>query len=185
MDCLDLLVSSGAAFQVPDVHLRTPLHYAAEQGHLSCLFTLVGQGARVNQQDKYGCSSLHLAARGDTEGKCVEYLLQHQANPISRDSQGFTAVHYAVESGNQAGLEKLLSVLSPMDFQTDDMPRLTPLHLAAYHGHNEILRLMLPLFSNYNLRENNGRTPLDLAAYKGNFLVLLSSFFQKFSLSFD
>lgn len=166
---MDLLVSSGAAFQVPDAHMRTPLHYAAEQGQFSCLFTLVGQGARVNQQDKLGCSALHLAAKWDTEGLCVEYLLQHHANPILRDSQGFTPVHFAVEGGNQVGLEKLLSVLTPMDFQTDDMPRLTPLHLAAYYGHHEILRLLLPFFSNYNVREHNGRTPLDLAAFKGKF----------------
>lgn len=38
----------------------------------------------------------------------------------------------------------------------------------AHHGHNEILQLLLPLFPDTNIKEDSGKTPLDLAAYKGH-----------------
>jgi len=48
----------------------------------------------------------------------------------------------------------------------------------AYHGHDEILHLLLPLFPNTNIKEDSGKTPLDLAAYKGHkqCIVLLLRF---------
>lgn len=48
----------------------------------------------------------------------------------------------------------------------------------AYHGHDEILQLLLPLFPNTNIKEDSGKTPLDLASYKGHkqCIVLLLRF---------
>jgi len=37
----------------------------------------------------------------------------------------------------------------------------------AYHGHGDILRLLLPLFSNANIKDDTGKTPLDHASFKG------------------
>jgi len=62
----------------------------------------------------------------------VEYLLQHKADPRLRDNKGYTAIHYAVAGGNQTGLEFLLaSVGSYFSLSGDDMPKMTPLHLAV------------------------------------------------------
>jgi serine/threonine-protein phosphatase 6 regulatory ankyrin repeat subunit A len=69
VDCLDLLVSSGANFQLQDAQSRIPLHYAAAQGQYPCVFTLVGIGSQVNKQDVDGCTPLHHAAAQDVEGK--------------------------------------------------------------------------------------------------------------------
>lgn len=69
VDCLDLLVSSGANFQLQDAKNRIPLHYAAAQGQYPCVFTLVGIGSQVNKQDMDGCTPLHQAAAQDLEGK--------------------------------------------------------------------------------------------------------------------
>ena len=132
MECLDLLVSSGANFQLHDAQCRIPLHYAAAQGQYPCVFTLVGIGSQVNKQDVDGCTPLHQAAAQDQEGRCVEYLLQHKADPRIRDNQGYTAIHYAVAGGNQTGLEFLLAAVgSYFNLSGDDMPKMTPLHLAV------------------------------------------------------
>jgi ankyrin repeat protein len=64
--------------------------------------------------------------------RCVEYLLQHKADPRLHDNSGYTAIHYAVAGGNQTGLEFLLaSVGSYFSLSGDDMPKMTPLHLAV------------------------------------------------------
>lgn len=69
VECLDLLVSNGANFQIKDNFLRTPLHLAASKGQYQCLYTLAGIGSSVNEQDIDGCTPLHLAAAYDMEGQ--------------------------------------------------------------------------------------------------------------------
>lgn len=69
VECLDLLVSNGANFNLVDNLERTPLHLAAAQGKYPCLYTLAGIGSAVNKQDVDGCTPLHLAAAHDKEGR--------------------------------------------------------------------------------------------------------------------
>ena len=41
---------------VPSPHQSTPLHYAAEEGHLDAMQHLVGAGGDINIKDDYGVS---------------------------------------------------------------------------------------------------------------------------------
>jgi serine/threonine-protein phosphatase 6 regulatory ankyrin repeat subunit A len=69
----------------------------------------------------------------------VEYLLQHKADPRLRDNRGYTAIHYAVAGGNQTGLEFLLAAVgSYFNLSGDDMPKMTPLHLAVSLEFNSV-----------------------------------------------
>jgi hypothetical protein len=62
----------------------------------------------------------------------VEYLLQHKADPRVQDCKGYTAIHYAVAGGNQIGLEFLLAAVGLyFSLSGEDMPKVTPLHLAV------------------------------------------------------
>lgn len=83
--------------------------------------------------------------------RCVEHLLKHKADPKIVDSQGFTAIHYAVAGGNLAGLENLLhAVGSSFLLFGDNMPKITPLHLAVrtnYDFRCAVLISFCPLFS--------------------------------------
>lgn len=132
VECLDLLVSSGADFQMKDNIGRLPLHYAASQGHYQCVFTLVGIGSLTNCIDLEGCTPLHLASGYDVEGKCIEYLLEHKSDPFVKDRKGFTPLHYAMAGGNIVGIGRLLEAIDNSTiFQQPDMPDVTPLHLAV------------------------------------------------------
>ncbi|OWK00017.1 hypothetical protein Celaphus_00015999, partial [Cervus elaphus hippelaphus] len=111
----------------------TPLHYAAANCHFHCIETLVTTGASVNETDDWGRTALHYAAASDVDRKsktilgnahenseelerarelkekeaalCLEFLLQHDANPSIRDKEGYNSIHYAAAYGHRQCLE--------------------------------------------------------------------------------
>lgn len=64
--------------------------------------------------------------------RCVEYLIQHKADPTLKDKQGFTPLHYAVAGGNVQALTHVLNALNgKCTLHGPGMPLTTPLHLAV------------------------------------------------------
>ncbi|XP_045080800.1 serine/threonine-protein phosphatase 6 regulatory ankyrin repeat subunit A-like, partial [Coregonus clupeaformis] len=141
LDCLNLLLNTGADFNRKDSFGRSPLHYAAANCNYQCLFALVGSGASVNDLDKRGCTPLHYAAASDTDGKCLEYLLRNDANPGIRDNQGYNA---------------------------QSITRLRTDTASAYHGHHHAMEVLVQSLLDLDVRNSQGRTPLDLNAFKGH-----------------
>uniref|UniRef100_A0A672TD64 Serine/threonine-protein phosphatase 6 regulatory ankyrin repeat subunit A-like n=1 Tax=Sinocyclocheilus grahami TaxID=75366 RepID=A0A672TD64_SINGR len=179
-DCCRKLLSSGFDIDTPDDFGRTCLHAAAAAANCNyqCLFALVGSGANVNELDKRGCTPLHYAAASDADGKCLEYLLRNDANPGIRDNQGYNAVHYASAYGHRLCLE-LIASETPLDVlmetsgtdilnDSDVRAPVSPLHLAAYHGHHQALEVLVQSLLDLDVRTAQGHTPLDLAAFKGH-----------------
>lgn len=70
-----------------DEYGRTPLHYAASDGDLSTLVSLLDSGADIDAQDDNGWTALHFAAQSNhcTVGAG---LLKRNANPNLLDSHG-------------------------------------------------------------------------------------------------
>uniref|UniRef100_A0A8C1WTQ8 Ankyrin repeat domain 28b n=1 Tax=Cyprinus carpio TaxID=7962 RepID=A0A8C1WTQ8_CYPCA len=182
-DCCRKLLSSGKLYHCSDSHLclpgfdidtpddfgRTCLHAAAAAANCNyqCLFALVGSGANVNELDKRGCTPLHYAAASDADGnlsrsltRCLEYLLRNDANPGIRDNQGYNAVHYASAYGHRLWTD----ILNDSDVRAP----VSPLHLAAYHGHHQALEVLVQSLLDLDVRTAQGHTPLDLAAFKGH-----------------
>ncbi|KAL3282867.1 hypothetical protein HHI36_006026 [Cryptolaemus montrouzieri] len=166
VECLDLLVSNGAKFLEKDNIGRLPLHYSASQGHYQCVFTLVGIGSPTNDEDAQGCAPLHLAAGYDKEGKCVEYLLEHSADPFKRDKRGFTPLHYAAAGNNTNAVD----ILQYANIYKGDSPtQVTPLHLAAKLGNDDIVQAILEQGVDVNAQDLLlGITALMLAAREGH-----------------
>ncbi|TKC46429.1 hypothetical protein EI555_015615, partial [Monodon monoceros] len=169
LECLNLLLNTGADFNKKDKFGRSPLHYAAANCNYQCLFALVGSGASVNDLDERGCTPLHYAATSDTDGKCLEYLLRNDANPGIRDKQGYNAVHYSAAYGHRLCLQLLMETSgTDMLSDSDNRATISPLHLAAYHGHHQALEVLVQSLLDLDVRNSSGRTPLDLAAFKGH-----------------
>uniref|UniRef100_A0AAX7UL74 Ankyrin repeat domain 28b n=1 Tax=Astatotilapia calliptera TaxID=8154 RepID=A0AAX7UL74_ASTCA len=182
-DCCRKLLSSGFVIDTPDDFGRTclhaaaaggaPLHYASANCNYQCVFALVGSGASINELDKRGCSPLHYAAAADIDGKCVEYLLRNDADPGVRDKQGYSAVHYASAYGRTLCLELVCTALmetSGTDMLSDSESHapISPLHLAAYHGHCGALEVLLSSLLDVDVRSPEGCTPLILACSRGH-----------------
>ena len=63
--------------------LRSPLHYAAREGHYEVACVLLEDGAVVDSRNNVGLTPLHYACR---EGHCAvaELLLEKGADPAAR-----------------------------------------------------------------------------------------------------
>jgi len=74
------LIKQGADVNVASrITGWTPLHVAADKGHLEVVKTLVGAGANVNAKDKVGMTPIR-SAIGDGHKDVIEFLKQHGAS---------------------------------------------------------------------------------------------------------
>ena len=85
--------------QVKDGGGLTPLIYAAREGCLGCVESLVEAGANVNQVTNYGWTAL-LTATQNRHYKLAAYLLEKGANPNLANKGGWTPLYLATDNRN-------------------------------------------------------------------------------------
>ena len=85
-----------------DEYGRTRLHYAACDGDLRAVATLLADGAAIDLQDDNGWTPLHFAAQASSE-EVTAYLLDHGASIDLEDSHGNTALSTATFNSRGEG----------------------------------------------------------------------------------
>jgi hypothetical protein len=95
----------------------------------------------------------------------VKKLLEEGCNPNTRDSDGWTPLHWAAKEGYVNVARLLLE--RGADLNARDNNGATPLHVAALYGRANVVKLLLEEGANPNVRDNFGATPLYWAAYGG------------------
>jgi len=73
----------------------TPLHYAADHGHVDILHLLVENGADLEAQGNIGRRTLHFAASNGHLPFIQELLSRYHVDINARDNFGFTALRVA------------------------------------------------------------------------------------------
>ncbi|NWX32490.1 ANR24 protein, partial [Notiomystis cincta] len=92
---------------------------------------LLRKGLVPTKLDSEGKSAFHLAAtRGNVD--CLEAMLAHGVDAMTKDSSGYTALHLASKHGHPQCVSKLLQASCPVDV-ADGSGR-TALHLAGEWG---------------------------------------------------
>eukprot|EP01060_Flectonema_neradi_P000526 TRINITY_DN1032_c1_g1_i1.p1 TRINITY_DN1032_c1_g1~~TRINITY_DN1032_c1_g1_i1.p1 ORF type:complete len:934 (+),score=201.10 TRINITY_DN1032_c1_g1_i1:536-3337(+) len=165
------MLESGANATVGDYDRRTPLHLAAEEGHLECVKLLVTHKANVNAADRWGAQPLDGAkqnARTDVE----QFLIQNKATPGRVTSTQNTSelvdcvrLCACAGKGDYNGLKHLLD--SGVDPCLEDYDFRTALHLASEEGHNKCVLLLLEKGANIGATDRWGTTPLQGAVDHG------------------
>ena len=101
--------------------------------------------------------------------KVAAFLLDHGADV----NGGYgSALFSATKAGNRAMVELLLSRGANVNANQQDMEKNTPLHIAAMHGYQAVIEVLLANKADVNAQTRSGYTPLLLAAQRNNPKIL-------------
>ncbi|XP_047611149.1 ankyrin repeat domain-containing protein 16-like isoform X2 [Phacochoerus africanus] len=128
---------------------KRPLHEAASMGHRDCVRYLLARGAAVDCLKKADWTPLMMACtRRNLE--VVQDLVEHGANPLLKNKDGWNSFHIASREGDPRILQYLLTVCpaawkteSKAQVSSEDSLGAQALHRAAVTGQDEAIRFLV------------------------------------------
>jgi ankyrin repeat protein len=158
-----------------DSYGRTPLSWAAENGHEAAVKLLVDTD-KVDVDSKgasYSQTPLSRAAENGHEAVVKLLVNTGKVDVDSKDSYSQTPLSRAAENGHEA-VVKLLVNTGKVDVDSKDSHSRTPLSWAAENGHEAVVKLLVNTSKvDVDLKDDSyGRTPLLWAAVNGHEAVV-------------
>ena len=173
LDEVKALLDSGVDVNMNISSTDSLLMSACSYGNSEMVKLLLTYNPNINYQDQYGNNALNIAI--DNMGyykEMIPLLLEAGADPNTKAGAGRTA------QKNSTVVSKMISLTlnnkSEEEYQIIEMflsrgadPNITlPLMAAAYKGDVQLVKLLLEYGANPNLKDNQGRTALDMAIKK-------------------
>lgn len=162
---VEALVKAKVPLEAKNKNGHTALMLAAREGQEDNIEALLAQGAKVNERAKDGWTPLMLAAyNGQT--RAVDVLLAAKADVKVKDSEGvWDALMLALSEGRGGVAEKLVEAGAALP--TAPVNGHAPLIHAVYGGDLAGVRLVLATKPDLTVRDVDGWSALELAAYNG------------------
>ncbi|RYP09478.1 hypothetical protein DL765_008428 [Monosporascus sp. GIB2] len=168
-----LLARGDILADARDKYGRTPLSYAAGQGHVEVVWLLLQTGkVEAGSSDREGRTPLVYAVVGGYEEVVWLLLTRSDVQAEHRDRYGWTPLSHAAREGQEA-LIKLFLARSDTRGQLEDDSGRTILSHAAEKGNEAIVKLLLARTDiGPDAKDDSGRTPLWYAAKGGHESVM-------------
>uniref|UniRef100_S4RW98 Euchromatic histone-lysine N-methyltransferase 1b n=1 Tax=Petromyzon marinus TaxID=7757 RepID=S4RW98_PETMA len=145
---------------------RTPMHGAAERGHVEVLHTLVQAGGNIDACDQDQKTPLLQAAESNQLAS-TRYLVKAGAYVAHKDDEGATCLHLAAKKGNLEVVQYLVST-GKVNINCQDDGGWTPVIWTAEYKHVDVVRLLLSRGADVTLRDNEENICLHWAAFAGS-----------------
>jgi uncharacterized protein len=141
---------------------------AAALGDTSRLREVLGDdGAHVDRRSDDGFTALHFAAFfGSSEAAAVLIDAGADVSCVAANDMRVQPLHSAAASRSTSTSRLLLDAGAPPDAR--QAGGYTALHEAALHADAELIGLLLQHGANVDIRNDEGRTPADLARSEGH-----------------
>ncbi|CAL9112169.1 unnamed protein product [Musa textilis] len=149
-----------------DEALKNDVYTAAAYGDLEKLQRLVeADGCSVSEPDGAGYYALQWAALNNRTAAAL-YIIEHGGDVNATDNTGQTALHWSAVRGHIQVAELLLKEGARVD--ASDLYGYQTTHVAAQYGQTAFLyHIVTKWNADPDVPDNDGRSPLHWAAYKG------------------
>lgn len=172
-------IYQASSLEEADEHGCRALHYAATAGQKEAVIWLDRAGFDVRVKEQVQGSSPWLLAAGSGHLPILKYFYEEkkQEQTVQRmlleekDHSENTAFLLAARCGHTAIVEWFLE-LKVVNINEADNELMTATHLAVYYHHLPTLKKILEYKPDLSKEENNGNTPLMLAAFRGNLAMV-------------
>ncbi|KAJ8543342.1 hypothetical protein K7X08_005865 [Anisodus acutangulus] len=144
--------------------LDSLLRCAAKNGNSDCIAALIEAGADVNRRGSDGDSVMSLAVKSGNLDS-VQVLIE---SGYTIDNSADMSLHYAAAMDRVDLMEILCLGYVDIDLNSNDYQGRTPLHIAAIHGHVEVIQFLVSVGSDTHMLDAQGWTPLHFAAHQGH-----------------
>uniref|UniRef100_A0A0E0JC09 Uncharacterized protein n=1 Tax=Oryza nivara TaxID=4536 RepID=A0A0E0JC09_ORYNI len=165
INVLIYLLDHGGDPAIPNAVGFTPLHYAAEYGHVDIVRLLLSKGVHVDPLN-YSGAPLHLATANDHD-QVAKVLLEHGADPNRVVNHVLSPLVVACCSHSLKCMKLLIKAGADVNDRSSTGPRTTPLVLAVDDGSADIVKILLEAGADPNIRNEDGRIPIMMAAARG------------------
>lgn len=159
---METLIKAGADLNVQGAE-GGPLHVAAAGGNVDVITLLLDSGARLDRTPQYEPNSLAVAANRGNQA-AVNILIKAGAN-LNPTNGGSPPLHLAVLRGHA----EIVAILIQAGADVNQAPTIyknTPLRLAVDKLDVDVVRQLLDAGADPYLRDDYGRTPIDVARRK-------------------
>jgi ankyrin repeat protein len=167
-DTLIHLIAKGAEPKLSMGTGSTPLHQAAYKGWYKITEELI-KYININTIDSAGETPL-LTASFQEKNEIIKLLIDKGANIHITLPNGAGNLFYAAQNGFADIAELLLKQgINPNETRTTDL--FSALHIAAYKGNLDVVKLLVEYGTNDNCKDDVGKTPMDWATANGHYQV--------------
>ncbi|KAH0615527.1 hypothetical protein JD844_004899 [Phrynosoma platyrhinos] len=152
-------------FKMEHQNKRTPLHAAAESGHVDICHMLIQAGANIDTCSQDQRTPLMEAAENN-HLETVKYLIKAGALVDPKDAEGSTCLHLAAKKGHYDVVQYLLTN-EQMDVNCQEEN--ICLHWAAFSGCVDIAEILLAAKCDLHAVNIHGDSPLHIAARENRY----------------
>ncbi len=164
-----------------DKNGNTAFMNAATRNDIKTLKFLFKAGAEINTANAKGVTPLMMALQNNA-ADIVEFLISNKAKVFVKDVEGNSASYYLITSysKNKEDFNQKLEILKnqKLDFSLTQAGGNTLWHLAAKENELDLTKQIHDFNIPINSKNNEGYTPLHLAAMKANNTELMTTLYN-------
>ncbi len=168
INVVKVLLDAGAKIDAHDGPSRTALFHAVEGGYLNVAKLLLDAGADINTKDHQGGTLLTIAAFYNHTELALFFIDAGLDVNIKVYGNAYTALHSASYLGDIKVVKALLDAGADANPTIGDYALHPPIMNAVIEGHSAVVKLLLDAGADLSLKDDKGRTPLDLAKENKN-----------------